>query len=131
MGKNGRVKEKLELPDDLKIERAHRVGRKRNESEQRADGSTYGLRPIVAKFLSWKQREQVLSVARNKRPKGVSFFPDLSQRSLQRRKDQIPELIQARKEGKIAYFKLDKLIVNNRPVRNPRYGNVDREIDSG
>lgn len=41
-----------DLVDGLKIERAHRVGRKRNESEQRSDGSTYGPRPIVAKFLS-------------------------------------------------------------------------------
>ena len=116
------VKKKLELSDDLQIERAHRVGRKRNHEETRPDGSTYGPRPIVAKFLSWKQREKVLSSARQKRPEGVSFFPDLSQRTLQRRADQIPALIQARKEGKEAYFILDKLIIKNRPIQRRRYG---------
>lgn len=107
------VNDKLELTDDLQIERAHRVGKKRNKEESRPDGSKYGPRPIVAKFLSWKQREKVLSFARSKRPDGVSFYPDLSPRTLQRRADQIPDLIQARKEGKVAYFVLDKLIIKN------------------
>ena len=48
------VNDKLELTDDLQIERAHRVGKKRNKEESRPDGSKYGPRPIVAKFLSWK-----------------------------------------------------------------------------
>eukprot|EP00112_Aurelia_sp_Birch-Aquarium-sp1_P000644 Seg106.6 transcript_id=Seg106.6/GoldUCD/mRNA.D3Y31 product="hypothetical protein" protein_id=Seg106.6/GoldUCD/D3Y31 len=107
------VNDKLALTDDLQIERAHRVGKERNKEETRSDGSKYGPRPIVAKFLSWKQREKVLSSARLKRPGGVSFYPDLSPRTLQRRADQIPDLIQARKEGKVAYFVLDKLIIKN------------------
>ena len=43
----------------------------------------------------------------------VLFYPDLSPRTLQRCADQIPDLIQARKEGKVAYFVLDKLIIKN------------------
>ena len=100
------------------------MGRKRNREETRPDASTYGPRPIVAKFISWKQREKVLSSARQKRPEGVSFFPDLSQRTLQRHADQIPALIQARKEGEEAYFILDKLIIKNRPIQRRRYGNA-------
>ena len=116
--------EKLELTNDLQIERAHHVGKKRNKEETRPDGSKYGPRPIVAKFLSWKQGEKVLSSARSKRPTGVSFYPDLSPRTLQRRADQIPDLIQAPKEGKVAYFVLNQLIIKNSRFHERRkYGN--------
>ncbi len=46
------VNDILELTDELQIERAQRVWKKRNEKETRQDGSKYGPRPIVAKFLS-------------------------------------------------------------------------------
>ena len=54
------VNDTLELTDDLQIERAHHVGKKRNKEGTCPDGSKYGPCPIVAKCLSWKQREKVL-----------------------------------------------------------------------
>ena len=120
----GLVKEKLGVTEELEIERAHRVGKKRGHNETRPDGSSFGPRPIVAKFMSWKQREMVVTSARQKRPKGISFFPDLSKRTLQRRADQIPLMIQARKEGKDAYFILDKLIIKEKPPQRYKYVNV-------
>ena len=95
------VKDKLELSEDLHIERAHRVGKKK---ETRQDGSKYSPRPIVVKLLLWKQREKILSTARSKRPDGVSFYPDLSPLTLQRRTDKIPDLIKARKEREGGLF---------------------------
>ena len=96
------------MPDDLHIDRAHRVGKKRSKEETRYDGSKYGPRPIVAKFLSWKQRENVLSTTRSKEPDAVFFYPDLSTNKLQRHVDKTPELMKARKEGKMAYCVLEK-----------------------
>ena len=125
----GLVKEKLGVTDDLEIERAHRVGKKRCHNETCPDGSSFGPRPIVAKFMSWKQREMIVSSARQKRPKGISFFPDLSKRTLQRHADQIPLMIQACKEGKDAYFVLDKLIIKEKPPQRCKYVNTSTVAD--
>ena len=53
------VKDVLGIEEELEIERAHRVGQKR-EFFTRRDGSKVKAhpRPIVAKFKSWKQREK-------------------------------------------------------------------------
>ena len=40
---------------------------------------------------------------------------DLAGEILQRRKDQLPKLKQAKQAGKIAYFVSDKLIIKDRP----------------
>ena len=43
-------------------------------------------------------------------------MPDLLKRTLDKREEQIPNLIEARKNGKIAYFVLDKLIIKDKPL---------------
>ena len=44
----------------------------------------------------------------------MKFYQDLSSKTLERRAEQIPRLIQERKKGNIAYFVLDKLIIHQR-----------------
>ena len=74
--------------EEIQIVRAHHVGKPQ-------DGQP---RPVVARFSSWKQKEALLAIARKKKPKNVRFFQDLSSRTLQRRAEKIPKLIQERKK---------------------------------
>ena len=110
------VKDKLGMEDELLIERAHRVGKKRDDvGSTRPDGSKVKPRAIVVKLQSWKQKEKVLKQARLKRPKGVEFYPDYATRTLERRRQQIPTMLEARRQGKLAFFVMDKLVVKEKP----------------
>ena len=102
-----KIRELLQIQDELVIERAHRVG---NRPRKRDDGAEEP-RPIVAKFQSWKQKEMVLKKAREVKPQNIKFLADFSQLTLNRRRDQVPELIKAREAGHTAYFVADRLIV--------------------
>ena len=96
----------------MAIERAHRVGKKGGKKSRNGEVLP---RPIVAKFLNWKDREKVLKSAREKRPDGLFFVEDLAQRTLEKREAQKPELARARQEGKLAYFVAGKLIIKDKP----------------
>ena len=99
------------------IERAHRAGKRRDPSHHLADGTKVKSRPrpIVAKFLSWKDKDRVLRSARSIKPNGIQFFEDFSKRTLGKRKEKIPELIAARKSGKRAFLVImDKIIIEKR-----------------
>lgn len=61
------IRDKLGIQEELLIERAHRVG-KSNASTQIGKPKT---RKIVAKFRSWKQKEKILKIAREKRVDGL------------------------------------------------------------
>ena len=114
------IREKLGIEEDVKIERAHRVGKKlKSRVPPRQDGSASlssgSSRPIIAKIQSWKTKETILKVARKKRPKGIQFMGDFSRRTLERRASKIPEMLEARKKGKTAFMVMDKLIIYDRP----------------
>ena len=114
------IREKLGIEEDVKIERAHGVGKKlKSRAPPRDDGSASqssgSSRPIIAKIQSWKTKETILKVARKKRPKGIQFMGDFSRRTLERRASMIPEMLEARKEGKTAFMVMDKLIIYDRP----------------
>ena len=47
------------------------------------------------------------------------FLHDLSKRTLERRQELIPEMLEARKQGKIAYMVMDKLIIHDRREPDP------------
>ena len=49
------------------------------------------------------------------RPQSIKFVDDFSQRTLAKRNSQIPEMLEARKRGKLAYFVVDKLVIRNKP----------------
>ena len=114
------IREKLGIEENVKIERAHHVGKKfKSRALPRHDGSasqsSRSSGPIIAKIQSWKTKETILKVARKKRPKGVQFMGDFSQRTLERRLSKIPEMLEARKEGKTALMVMNKLIIYDRP----------------
>ena len=125
-----KIKSLLSITDDLESERAHRVGRPK-EYHTRTDGSKVKARPrpIVVKFLYWKQKERVVRKAREVKPPEVKFLADLSQRSLKRRQDLVPKL-EARRNGKVAYFIGDRLVVKDKGGnQDQRPKDVDTNVD--
>ena len=84
------INKELEMSsEEIQIERAHRVGKPKDDRP----------RPVVARFCSWKQKEAILATAREKKPKSIRFFQDLCSRTLQPRAEKIPQLIQERKKA--------------------------------
>ena len=127
-----KIKSLLNITEDLVIERAHRIGRPK-EFHTRADGSKGKARPrpIVAKFMSWKQKEQVVRKAREVKPHDVKFVTDFSQRTLSRRHDLVPRMLEARKNGKVAYLIGSKLIVKDGKVnQSQRSVDQDESLDT-
>ena len=105
------IKTKLDIQDDLSIERAHRVGKPRPPFRH-IDGAKVPSkpRPTVVRFLSWKEKERVVRAARRIKPDGLKFFEDFSKKTLERRREKIPELIRKRKEGKNVFLVMDKIV---------------------
>ena len=93
------------------IERAHRIGRKKRDALK--------PRPVVAKFPSFKTREEILK--NKKRFQGTNIFvmEDFSERVRERRRELLPEMHKARKEGLIAFLRYDKLVT--RPASQPQH----------
>ena len=116
------IRNQLQVKEDIHIERAHRVGKprplgSRDDASDNDDADRPKLTgPIIAKFTFWKQKEKVLRAARQKKPKDIRLFPDFAKRTLDRRAEKIPELIEQRKKGKIAYLVMDKIVVKDRPL---------------
>ena len=125
-----KVKELLNIKDELNIERAHRVGKFQNAYTD-AEGRRIPEKPraIIARFSSWKQKQMVTKAAREIRPSGFMFADDFSDLSLARRKAKLPELRKAREEGKVAYFAVDKLIIKNKSPRTRQQSNPADETE--
>ena len=99
------IKEKLQL-ESVKVEYAHRI------SHHESNSNT--PRTIIARLQHDTDRDMAL---RNSwRLKGTQTFinEDLSELTIQKRKEKMPEFKNARQQGKIAYFKKDKLIIKER-----------------
>ena len=123
------LKKKLNILGEVYIERAHRVGKKTKAGRHLGNASQsreQKPRPIIAKISSWKVKENILREARRKRPEDIMFLHDLSKRTLERRQELIPEMLEARKQGKIAYMVMDKLIIHDR--KKPDDDNSDDEV---
>lgn len=77
---------------------------------QRLGPKTKKARPLLVSFTSLWKRNIIL---RNKKKVsgGIYIKEDFSKEVLEKRKELIPQLIEEREKGKIAYIKKDKLIV--------------------
>ena len=101
------LKDKMNLPvDEIKIERAHRVGARRPGK----------ARAIVVKFLNYKYRERVFKQRRSLKGTRVFVREDYTDRMAEKRKELIPEMLEARKNGKVAYIRYNKFIIHDRPT---------------
>ena len=96
-------------------------------------------RPIVAKISSWEVKESIVKKARAVRPQSIKFVDDFSQRTLAKRNNQIPEMLEARKRGKLAYFIVDRLVIRKKPPgpngtqkKTPEFNtNADSNVTEG
>ena len=101
---------KIGINHDIKIDRAHRVGNRSGSSRPRT---------IIARFHYYSDRELFLRNAHKLKGTRTFVNEDLCQTSLNKRKEQLPLLQQARREGKIAYFSHTKLIVKEKVQTTP------------
>ena len=93
-------------PPGVKVERAHRVGQPQPSRP----------RTIVACLARYSDREAALRNAKKLRGTNIFINEDLCQASQSLVKMQLPQLKQARSEGKIAYFRHTKLVIRDRPA---------------
>eukprot|EP00112_Aurelia_sp_Birch-Aquarium-sp1_P011031 Seg233.3 transcript_id=Seg233.3/GoldUCD/mRNA.D3Y31 product="hypothetical protein" protein_id=Seg233.3/GoldUCD/D3Y31 len=122
------IKDTLGVEENVEIERDHRIGKPRRPNAV-GQGRPLGTRAVVAKLSNWKQKERILAAARKKKPDGLMFVQDFSQRILDRRDEQKDDLKKAREDGKIAYFVIDRLIIREPPDKNNKsFVSNDSEI---
>ncbi|XP_035693558.1 LOW QUALITY PROTEIN: uncharacterized protein LOC118427744 [Branchiostoma floridae] len=98
------IKKKLHInPVHIEIERAHRNGKPGERP-----------RPIVAKFLRYKDKQTISGKA--KMLKGTSIYvnEDFSDRVRRKRRELQPALRAARERGQLAYIRFDKLVISDR-----------------
>ena len=101
------LEEELGIEDVRRIEfqRIHRIGKKSSE-----------VRPVIARFLRFQDREFIFNKAREMSGSlSIKVLVDLPKEVRDRRKAQWPKLKQAREEGKTGYFSRrepDKLYIN-------------------
>ena len=108
--------DKLNLEPVPEIERAHRAGRPtRHDGTPKPRTKKKKKRTVVCKFTSYKAKESILKTARRMKPEGLHIFEDLAEETMEKRRAQLPKLRQAKAQGKIAYFSLDRLIIIDRP----------------
>ena len=103
--------------EDFSIERAHRVGKVKSQAD-------YKPRTVIAKFLSYKTREQVLNKKKLLKGKNIYIREDFSDKIQEKRRELIPQMYEARRNNMIAFLRYDKLIT--RP-RMPTVGNDNDE----
>ena len=81
------TKDKLDIQEDVDIERCHRINHKNTDKSASNRGNHSGAEQpwnIVAKFSSWKVKENILKKERSVRPANLKFIADFSQRTLEK-----------------------------------------------
>ena len=94
---NELIEDKLQLPK-MELERAHRVGQRREQES----------RPVIVRFNKFSDREAVLRNCTKLKGTNIHLNEDLSPASQATKKEKTPLLKQARREGKIAFFRHSK-----------------------
>lgn len=110
------IKTKLELDaDTMVIERAHRVGKRETDRP----------RVIVARFLNWKDKEQVMKNAKKLKSSGIFINEDYSTETVRRRKELYPVMMKIRSQGHFATMKMDKLVVHDQNEKTEEDANTE------
>lgn len=104
-----------EVESEIELDRTHRMGKKGGPTP----------RPIIARFLRWKDKTRVLEKARSRlKNTDVKMGEDFSEKVRAQRKNLIPHMVQARKEGKWASLRFDKLLIDKVPHVIDKAGNL-------
>lgn len=92
----------------VEIQRVHRLGKKKEDSRPR---------PILARFLRYKDCENILALGHRLRGTNYQMFTDLPSEIVKRRKEQMPTLKRAKQRGIPASFSRaepDKLYIRGK-----------------
>ena len=92
----------------VELRRVHRINQGRNIP---------GPRPIIAIFLHYKNVEEIFALGRHLERSGYQMFRDLPQEIIKRRREQMPTLKKARRNGLKESFsrsQVDKLYINGK-----------------
>ena len=108
--------ERLEV-STVKIERAHRVGRKSEKS-----------RTIVLKLLDYNDKERILRKTKLLKNTGVYINEDFCNETVEKRKNLWKQVIEHRKNGKFAKIMYDRIIVNEFKSRSNTGKDLDRTL---
>ena len=106
--------DKLEITVELYIERAHRVRRRKDVKFN----SNNTPRTIVAKFLDYKEKEEVMRRRYKLKDTTYSVREDFSKETVEIRKKLWDQVKKLREDGKYAVIKYDKIVTRDfRPRR--------------
>ena len=98
------LKEKMKL-ENINVEFAHRINKKTNKQ---------GPRTIVARLKHDTDKNTAMKNSHKLKGTNIFINEDLSEHTLNLRKEKLSELKAARASGKIAYFDKERLIIKNR-----------------
>ena len=108
-----------DIVDGIQLERVHRMGV--NYSGATSSGARSRPRNIVAKFLHYKDRETVRRARMNLKGTGYYVNEQFPKEISDRRRELLPKLHQAKREGKNAWISYDTLYIDGRPVRSDQH----------
>ena len=94
------MKEKMGIDREIVFHRVHRLGRPRQGVNSR---------PIIAKFLLYKDKDLVLKNARKLKDTGFSVSEDFCEATREKRKMLLPHLKRAKAAKQRAFLKVDTL----------------------
>lgn len=116
---NKLMKEKMEL-ENIQVEYAHRINKRSNSK---------GPRTIIARLHHDTDKNKTLKNSHKLKGTKIFINEDLSERTLNIRKEKLPELKAARSKGKIAYFDREKLIIREKRIEYQQQSKESSGVD--
>ena len=104
-----------DIVDGFQLERVHRMG-----SNSSGTYATARPRNVVAKFLHFKDRETVRRARMNLKGTGYFVNEQFPKEISDRRRELLPKMHQAKRDGKTSWLSYDTLYIDGRPVRSER-----------
>ena len=99
------IKDKLEIAENIVIERAHRIKKKENCKNPGKP------RTIVCRFFNCKDKTNILKNAKKLKGKNVFISEDFSHETVELRKELWEKVKKHREEGKMAYLHYRTIVV--------------------
>ena len=94
---------------NIQLQRAHRIGPYKSDK----------TRPIVAKFSDYLDSKKVRRAAKALKGTTYGISEQFPKEVVEQRRKLVPIMLQARKDGKEAYLRMDKLCISNHLYRGP------------
>ena len=95
------TKSTMQIAEDIRFDRVHRLGRKRQNSP----------RPIIAKVTFFKDKQKIFNKASKLKGSNISISEDYVKSVRDARRKMVPHLKAARNKGKSAALQYDKLSI--------------------